>query len=160
MSDDITNWEQLKGLPKGTVVHVPGNMPPPPGFSRVERGTTTPVYVRGNVEYSGSYISPNQDTMTKMDGTFRVCGKDIHFNNIGCSTLYEEEWVEATGAVDVSAWFLYKKEGDRLKDRHGVVFRANGKWYNYFCGYLVGSAPSFETAQEAVDALTSSDRKE
>jgi len=150
----ITNWEQLKGLPKGTVVHVPGNMPPPPGFSRVERGTTTPVYVLGRVEYSGSCISPNRDTMTRMDGTFRVCGKDVSFNNIGCSTIYEEEWLEATGAVDVSAWFLYKKEGDNRGDRHGVVFRANSRWYNNFPAYLMGKTTPFETAQEAVDALS------
>jgi hypothetical protein len=147
----ITNWEQCRGLPKGTRVRVGGTMPPPPGFSRVERGTTTPVYVRGNVEYNAPRISPNRDTMTKMDGTIRVCGKDIHFNNIGCSTIYEEEWMEATGAVDVSAAFLHGKPGNWFS---GVVFRANGRWYNSFKYYLMGSATPYETAQEAADALT------
>jgi hypothetical protein len=150
----ITNWEQLKGLPKGTVVRLGGSMPPPPGFARVERGAYSPVYVLGRVEYSGCRISPNRDTMTKMDDTIRVCGKDIHFNNIGCSTIYEEEWVEATGAVDVSAAFLHGKPGNWFS---GVIFRANGRWYNNFPAYLMGlmgKTTPFDTAQEAADALT------
>lgn len=147
MNDDrITNWEQLKGLPKGTVVRVPGNMPPPPGFTRSERG----VYVLGRVEYSGSHISPNRDTMLEMGGTIRVCGKDFHFNNTGCSTIYEEEWMEATGAVDVSVSFDIVKADFWFC---GVVFRVNGRWYNNFPAYLTGKTTPFETAQDAVDAL-------